>query len=540
MIHPYPAGLSCPPPDSFTDPFRYSPHPLVATAGNLLMRRIKSSPELSEIFAEGKMLGVLAVAYGEDLKKTGYLAAFSGNAGGRSMIDGFVPPIFDLLAPEGHFKIKEAEISALNEEIASAENSAELACLRERLEAARQDMNAEISSQKARMAILKAERDMIRSEALEGTRSSELTRQSQHEKAELRRMKARWEELLGDLKVQIGKHESRINDMKRRRKEMSDALQEWIFRQYIVNNGLGGSRSILDIFADSGLVPPGGTGECAAPKLLDYAFRHGLKPLAMGEFWYGESPSTAVRTEGHFYPSCTSKCGPLLGYMLQGMEIIKMVEVFGDPSVLYEDEDIIAVSKPSGMPSVPGLNCGLSMLEWLAAETGCSTVESVHRLDMDTSGIMIFAKNPSAGSHIRKQFEEHTVRKTYRALLSPSGCKPMIAGESGIISIPLSPDYDERPRQKADPKQGKEAITEYHVDEIRKDGILVTFRPLTGRTHQLRVHSAHHLGLGHPISGDMLYGGANDRRLRLHAEEITITHPSTGEEASFRDDTGLI
>ena len=540
MIHPYPSGFSCPLPDSFTDPFRYSPHPLALTAGDLLMRRIKSSPELSEIFAEGKMLGVLAVAYGEGLKETGYLAAFSGNAGGRSMIEGFVPPIFDLLAPEGHFKIKEAEISALNEEIASAKNSIELACLHERLEAARQDMNAEISSQKARMAILKAERDMIRSEALEDTRSSELTRQSQHEKAELRRMKARWEELLGDLKVQIGKHESRINDMKRRRKDMSDALQEWIFRQYVVNNSIGELRSILDIFADSGLVPPGGTGECAAPKLLDYAFRHGLKPLAMGEFWFGESPSTAVRTEGHFYPSCTSKCGPLLGYMLQGMEIIKMVEVFGDPSVLYEDEDIIAVSKPSGMPSVPGLNCGLSMLEWLAAETGRSTVESVHRLDMDTSGIMIFAKNPSAGSHIRKQFEEHSVRKTYKALLSKTGTRLVSAGESGTICIPLSPDYDERPRQKADLKQGKEAITEYHIDEVREDGILVTFKPLTGRTHQLRVHSAHHLGLGHPISGDMLYGGANDRRLRLHAEEITITHPSTGEEASFRDDTGLI
>jgi tRNA pseudouridine32 synthase/23S rRNA pseudouridine746 synthase len=260
----------------------------------------------------------------------------------------------------------------------------------------------------------------------------------------------------------------------------------------------------------------------------------------MGEFWYGESPSAAVRTEGHFYPSCTSKCGPLLGYMLQGMEIIKMVEVFGDPSVLYEDEDIIAVSKPSGMPSVPGLNCGLSMLEWLAAETGCSTLESVHRLDMDTSGIMIFAKNPSAGSHIRKQFEEHSVRKTYKALVSKTGTRLVSAGESGTICIPLSPDYDERPRQKADLKQGKEAITEYHIDEVREDGILVTFNPLTGRTHQLRVHSAHHLGLGHPISGDMLYGGANDRRLRLHAEEITITHPSTGEEASFRDDTGLI
>ena len=308
-----------------------------------------------------------------------------------NMIDGFVPPIFDLLDPKGYFKMKEAEISALNAEIVSEENGSEQVRLREELKAAEKSMAADLSRQKARMATLKAERDQIRSEVLEDARSSELIRQSQHEKAELRRMKARWEELIGDLKVQFDKHESKINGMKSRRKDMSDALQEWIFRQYIVNNSLGESRSILDIFTDSGLVPPGGTGECAAPKHLDYAFRNGLKPLAMGEFWYGESPSTAVRTEGHFYPSCTSKCGPLLGYMLQGMESMKLEDLHGTPSVLYVDEDIIAVSKPSGTPSVPGLNCGPSLLDWVMAETGCSSVESVHRLDMDTSGFMIFA-----------------------------------------------------------------------------------------------------------------------------------------------------
>lgn len=534
MIHPYPSGFSCPLPDSFTDPFRYTPHPLVSKAGELLMNRIRNSSELSKIFAEGKMLGVLAVAHGEGLKEIGYLAAFSGNAGGMSMIGGFVPPIYDLLAPDGYFKLKEAEISRLNAEIAAAESSTELAGVRDDLMTAEAAMSAELSRQKARMAILKAERDQIRSEVLENARSSELTRQSQHEKAELRRMKSRWEEQISDLKVQIDRHESKINSMKRRRKEMSDALQEWIFRQYIVHNCLGESRSILDIFADSGAVPPGGTGECAAPKLLEYAFRHGLKPLAMGEFWYGESPCTAVRTEGRFYPSCTSKCGPLLRYMLQGMELMKLEDVHGTPSFLYEDEDIIAASKPSGMPSVTGLNCGQSLLEWLVTETGCNTIESVHRLDMDTSGVMIFAKNPIAGNHIRKQFEEHTVRKTYRALLSFSGSKQMIAGNSGTISIPLSPDYDERPRQKADPKQGKEAITEYHVDEIRKDGILVTFRPLTGRTHQLRVHSAHHLGLGHPIVGDLLYGGDAGPRLCLHAHEITFTHPTSMVKMTFQ------
>ena len=533
MIHPYLEGFSCPLPESFTDPFRYSPHPLVRQASELLKNRIRTSSDLSGIFAEGKMLGVLAVAYGDHFKEIGYLAAFSGNVGGRSMIDGFVPPIFDLLSPDGHFKTKEAEISALNAEIASAEVCNELVRLQNELKTTEADMNAALSQQKARMAILKAERDQIRSKVLEDTRNSELTRQSQHEKAELRRMKARWEELISELNDRINKYFSKINDMKRCRKEMSDALQEWIFRQYIVQNSLGESRSILDIFADSALVPPGGTGECAAPKLLNYAFRNGLKPLAMGEFWYGESPCTAVRTEGNFYPSCTSKCGPLLGYMLQGMELMKLDEIHGIPAVLYEDDDIIAVSKPSGMPSVPGLNCGPSLLDWIGSERGCSTIEPVHRLDMDTSGVMIFAKHSVAGNHIRKQFEEHTVRKTYRALLSIDGTRPVITGESGTISIPLSPDYDERPRQKVDAKQGKEAVTEYHVDEVRENGILVTFRPLTGRTHQLRVHSAHHLGLGHPIVGDLLYGGSSASRLCLHAESMTFIHPSTREEITL-------
>ena len=533
MIHPYPAGYSCPLPDLFTDPFRYSPHPLVIQAGELLISRIRNSSVLSSIFAEGKMLGVLAVAYGEDYKNIGYLAAFSGNAGGMNMVEGFVPPIYDLLDPDGYFKEKEAEISALNADITSVETGPDLASARNELTEAEALMAEEIAKQKARMATLKAERDQIRSEVLEDARSSELIRQSQHEKAELKRMKARWEEQIGDLKAQIDKHEAKIKGMRRRRKEMSDALQEWIFRQYIVHNSLGEQHSIFDIFAEAGLVPPGGTGECAAPKLLDYAFRNGLKPLAMGEFWYGESTVTAVRTEGHFYPSCTSKCGPLLRYMLRGMPLMKLDNIYGSPAVIHEDEDIVAVSKPSGMPSVPGLNCGQSLLEWLVPETGCSTIESVHRLDMDTSGVMIFAKNPLAGNHIRKQFEEHTVKKTYKALLSFSDSRPMIAGENGTISIPLGPDYDERPRQKADTKQGKEAITEYHIDEIRKDGILVTFRPMTGRTHQLRVHSAHHLGLGHPIVGDLLYGGDAGPRLCLHAESITFIHPRSGKETTI-------
>lgn len=516
--------------EPFTDPFRYSPHPLVEKAAALVMQRIDCDQLLSSEFSEGKMLGVLVVSHDNGI---GYLAAFSGNVGGRSMIEGFVPPIYDLTEPGGHFKIREAEISSLNHEIRLLTDSEEIKTLKGQLKDAEFLMMQDVELQKARMARLKEERDKIRNQSDDLLIQEELTRQSQFEKAELKRIKTRWEKNITEIQEKLSLHSEKIKALKTRRSEMSDDLQKWIFRQYIVHNARGESRSIYDIFADSGLTPPGGTGECAAPKLLEYAFRNGLTPLAMGEFWYGRNSVTAVRTHGHFYPSCTSKCGPLLTYMLQGLSLMKLDSIHGRPAILHEDEDIIAAYKPSGMPSVPGLNCGQSLLEWLVAETGCSTVESVHRLDMDTSGIMIFAKNPASGRHIRKQFEDHTVRKTYRALLALSGTRDLDIGEKGTISIPLSPDYDERPRQKVDFEQGKEAITEYCVDEIREDGILATFRPLTGRTHQLRVHSAHHMGLGHPIVGDLLYGGETGSRLCLHAYEITFIHPSREEEVTI-------
>lgn len=536
MIHPYPSDIDLTRPDRFTDPFRYRPHPLVTLAAESLMERIRSSSELSGIFAEGKMLGVLAVAYGPEFKQTGYLAGFSGLAGGKSVVNGFVPPIYDLTAPDGYYKTRESEISAINNEISELSSSSELEELRAKMETAKHVMSEELSAQKKRMEELKAERDLIRKEIIDEELAKELTRQSQFEKAQLRRLKSHWEETVESIRSRIREIEDRITELKHLRKEMSDNLQEWIFRQYRVHDFNGNELSISDIFKSNGLVPPGGTGECAAPKLLEYAYRNGMKPLAMGEFWYGTSPDTAVRTEGHFYPSCTSKCGPLLGYMTQGLEIAKEAAIHGSPEIIYEDDDIVVAHKPSGMPSVPGLNGVCSLQEWIAEKTGCLEIESVHRLDMDTYGVMLFAKNSAAGSDIRRQFEEHSVRKVYRAILSPTGKGNINKGESGFISLPLSPDYDERPRQKADLHQGKEALTEYHVDDILADGsIRMTYFPLTGRTHQLRVHSAHHLGMGHAIKGDLLYGGADAQHLCLHAVEIEFTLPSSGQRVTFSD-----
>ena len=584
---PAEAGCTCLPDTGFTDPFRYIPDKLVKLAGQLVIDRLalwaslpEGSPErhIESSFAEGKMLGVLVC-------RTGFLAAFSGTVKGpegrvTASVDGFVPPIIDLTEDNGHFKRKEAVITQMNKAIEILSASTELEELRKGFQEASETRDAEIETLQNRIRFSKMQRDEIRSETADPGKLDELIRESQFQKAELKRCKDRWKSHISEIKDRINEFEDTINDLKARRSAKSDTLQKWIFENAIVNNGAGESSSIWGIFSREGLIPPGGTGDCAAPKLLNYAFIHGLEPLAMGEFWYGTSPDTAVRTHGHFYPSCTSKCGPLLGYMMKGLRSpVKPVMTYRHPLMsgvtqkseatesslpttfgnLYEDESIIVVEKPSGMPSVPGLDGRISLQEILTSgmagrnDSSPGTIHAVHRLDMDTSGVMVFAKSAEAAVNLRRQFEDHTVRKTYMAKVSPDTDIPSKTGK-GAIDLPLSPDYDERPRQKVDFTQGKPAHTEYETIRTNEDGTSdILLYPHTGRTHQLRVHCAHHLGLGRPIVGDLLYGGhsvyecnrgncmeTNTKvlpgRLCLHALSITFLHPETGQELTFTSD----
>ena len=526
MIYRFPENFSFTTPEFFNNPFRYHPHPLVQKAAEILTGHIHDDIWLHSAFSEGKMLGVLVVGL-PDCDDIGFIAAFSGNVGGRSNILGFVPPIFDLMDPSGHFKTREAEITELNRKIASIEDSGDLSQLKEAIAKAMAAKEEEIAKQKAHMAISKRERDEARSEMSDPARLDALLKESMFEKAELKRIRIRWDNEIKKLQNEAETIISGINEMKARRAAMSDELQKWIFRQYIVHDFTGSQSSIEDIFAAEGLIPPGGTGECAAPKLLEYAYENRLRPIAMGEFWYGASPKTAVRTHGRFYPSCTSKCGPLLRFMLNGILIKEDPSADGSLEIIYEDNEVVAVEKPSGMPSVPGLDGRLSAYEILCRSY--EELHTVHRLDMDTSGIILFAKTEDAAKDIRHQFEQHTVKKTYHARLSPAaeGMK-LKPGDQGEISLPLSADYDERPRQKVDMAQGKPALTSYEVTAANDDGTIdIAFHPHTGRTHQLRVHSAHSMGLGHPIIGDMLYGGLPATHLHLHAWCITFIHPST-------------
>lgn len=318
--------------------------------------------------------------------------------------------------------------------------------------------------------------------------------------------------------------------------QASADLQDWLFSHYVVMNGRGEELSVKDIFALRALVPPGGTGDCAAPKLLNYAFRHGLKPLAMGEFWYGRSPEREVREQGRFYPSCTGKCGPLLTWMMQGLVLepnpLDAATVSPlEPQLLYVDDFIIVVDKPAGMLSVPGRTGAESLLDWLRERFGAA-VESCHRLDMDTSGLMVFARSVACKSELERQFAEREVRKAYRARLDGG---PWNHALKGTIALPLTLDYYDRPRQMVDPMGGKKAVTKYEVLSIEPDGSVdVMFWPLTGRSHQIRVHAAHVRGLGHPVRGDRLYGSTSpDDQLWLRSCGIQFTHPVSSGRMVF-------
>ena len=594
MIHLFPEDFSYGSPfDGFTDPFRYAPHPAVQEAARIMTDMIDSDRSLSEAFSEGKMLGVLvcrpSVISSERLSVISskrpsvissersesrdlcFLAAFSGNVGGRSHIEGFVPPVFDLCDPNGHFKQREAEITSINHRIHTLSNSDRLASLQSELSETTGARDRALAEFRMAMAEHRIRREDMRSRTSDPHELARLIKESQHEKAEFRRLKASWEKNISSVQDQIRTMQDEILQLKDERARMSDELQDWIFRQYVVHNALGESSSIADIFAGHGLVPPGGTGECAAPKLLEYAYRNGLEPLAMGEFWYGRSPQTAVRTQGHFYPSCTSKCGPLLGYMMKGLHIGPSGfrgdgHITPAPVIIYEDDSIVVAEKPSGMPSVPGLDGRISLEEHLSLNnnperySAASRVFAVHRLDMDTSGVMVFAKTEKSAAALRQQFAEHTVRKTYMARVTlattpaamaataadaeaarnepKAGCidlpLPRIEPKAGCIDLPLAADYDERPRQRVDFQQGKPAHTEYEAVLVNPDGTAdLLLHPVTGRTHQLRVHCAHSLGLGSPILGDLLYGGSPAPRLHLHALSITFRHLVTDTELTF-------
>ena len=518
-------------PRRFNNPFYYSPHPLCIKAAEEVRAFLSADESLLAEACKGKMFGVLVVQTPSG--ETGYLMAFSGLLFGRNIYDGFVPPVYDMQSPQGYFKQEEARVSAINRTIKDIEESADFKSAVEALQALKAEAEKALSET---TMLFKANKEERREKRESGMLSADdealLTKQSQFEKAELKRLRRNWETRIEEKAAVVTSFNERIKALGAERRNRSLALQRWLFEQFVVLNANCEGKSLLEIFEEKlSALPPAGAGECVAPKLMQYAYRNSLKPLALAEFWVGESPVGEIRRDGCFYGACKSKCEPILGYMLQGLDVEESaLEKGGDISsleIVYEDESLLVVNKPSGVLSVPGIVGGTSVQQWLREKYSDNTLLVVHRLDMATSGLLVVAKSMQVYKIMQQQFAGREVEKQYTALLDgvPQNVK-------GRIELPLAPDYMNRPRQKVDYENGKCAVTDYSVLDVveynGKECALVRFEPLTGRTHQLRMHAASKEGLDCPIVGDALYGKV-DKRLMLHAEYLKFRHPLSSE-----------
>lgn len=509
-------------PERLNNPFRYEPHPLCRLAAEEVRTYLATRPEWRTEIEAGKMFGVLAVR--DPQGEVGFLAAYSGNLAGENRHEYFVPPVYDMLRPGDLFRREEAAISAINRRIEELETDEEYLACREGLARTDAEAAAHLAAAKERMQEGKAAREARRSDA-SGDELEALIRQSQHQKAELKRLKRRLAERQAAIRARLDRFETPIAALRTERKNRSAALQHELFLRFRICDRAGKYRNLCEIFAPTAQgVPPAGAGECAAPKLLQYAFIHRLEPLALAEFWRGASPKGEIRHDGHYYPACRGKCGPILRYMLGDLAADPApAPTNATPVIRYEDDCLVVVAKPAGMLSVPGTTAAPSVLSWARARYPEATGPIiVHRLDMDTSGLLVLAKTEAAYRELQAQFGRRSVGKRYVALLDGAPART-----TGRIELPLRPDPYDRPRQVVDPRNGKPAITEYTVTGTQEGRTRVVFRPITGRTHQLRVHAAHPQGLDAPIAGDRLYGRA-DRRLFLHAAWLEFAHPITG------------
>ncbi len=536
-------------PEKFTFPFYYEPHPLSEIAACELQEYLEHQTDFEHNFGIhpdqkglviGKMFGVLVCE--NQAGELGFLWAFSGKLADSNHHCRFVPPVFDMLIHNSFFKQEEKVLNALNRKIEELETSDVYKKALQTFQDIRLDAEKDIQKQKKRIKELKIARDAKRNEAEATlpfddykTLQKNLSEESKQESILLKKMTKYWNHQKAAASKVIQNLQAEINTLKEERKQKSAVLQQQLFDNYSFLNQKGKLKSIGEIFDNN---PPAGAGECAAPKLLHFAFKNGLKPIAMAEFWWGQSPKSEVRKHKHFYPACKSKCEPLLmAHMLDGLEL-EANPFQENPAqgkeieIVYEDEVLLVVNKPTEFLSVPGkiINDSVySRVKELYPEATGPLI--VHRLDMSTSGLIVLAKNEETYVLLQRQFIQRTVKKRYVALLNG-----IIKQKEGVIDLPLRVDLDDRPRQLVCYEHGKPAQTRWEVIAIRNRQTRVYFYPITGRTHQLRVHAAHTSGLQTPILGDDLYG-KKAKRLHLHAERLTFVHPVSKEEMTFTSAT---
>jgi tRNA pseudouridine32 synthase/23S rRNA pseudouridine746 synthase len=523
-------------PEKFTFPFYYEPHELSKIAVNELQHYLEIQTDWKHNFglkedrnslAIGKMFGVLVV---QNLQGVlGYLAAFSGKLADSNEHSHFVPPVFNMLKQDGFFKKEEKILNQYNRKIETLEANVEFISLQEKLASTLLSCQKDKAEKKEQSKQNKLLRNKIRLSAeielnFESykTLQKKLSKESQLESIQLKQMNHFWNKEIAKAQQKVNAFQSKINQLKDERKAKSAALQQKLFEQYSFLNQFGVSKSLSTIFEEN---PPASAGECAAPKLLQYAFIHHLKPIALAEFWWGQSPKSEIRKHGLFYPACTSKCKPILAHMLEGINIdvnpLKINPAEGkEIAIVYEDDHLAVINKPAEFLSVPGKTISDSVLERVRNRYPEATGPLiVHRLDMSTSGLLLIAKTNEVYLNLQSQFIKRTIQKRYVALL-----EGRLTKDKGVIDLPLRVDLDNRPNQLVCYEYGKPAQTKWEVIERRAYQTLVYFYPITGRTHQLRVHAAHPGGLNTPIVGDDLYGTKADR-LYLHAEQIKFFHP---------------
>ena len=534
-------------PKKFTFPFYYQPHQLAKIAADELQEYLVNQTDFIHNFGIseaastlpiGKMFGVLVVK--NNKKEIGYLAAFSGKLADKSLPKKFVPPVFNMRT-EGSFYIKgEQEIDQLNECLTILEQDKNYISLKKSFLKISKKIDADLTKEREKLKWNKSNRKLRKQKGKLTLNESDfkilnkqLVQESFNNQFYYKELQEYYEDKIAKKKKELAVFENKITSIKKQRKEKSNYLQQTLFSKYAFLNKEKEQRNLLDIFDNPAIKPPAGSGECSAPKLLQYAFLNDLTPICMAEFWWGISPNSAIRNHKNFYPACQGRCKPILTHMLKGIKMDDnlLLKNLAEKQVLetiYEDDVLLVVNKPAEFLTVPGKDITDSVYTRIKEKYPNATGPLiVHRLDMSTSGILLLTKTKEANKVLQSQFIKRTIKKRYVALLEGE-----ISENSGTIQLPLRVDLDDRPKQLVDFEYGKNAETNWEIIKKENGKTRVYFYPITGRTHQLRVHAAHKNGLNAPIIGDDLYG-KKENRLHLHAEFIAFTHPTTNKVMNF-------
>jgi tRNA pseudouridine32 synthase/23S rRNA pseudouridine746 synthase len=540
-------------PEKFTFPFYYKPHTLAKIATKEVQEYLENQTDFVHNFGLsnnettlpiGKMFGVMIVK--NQKNEIGYLTAFSGKFADKSLPDKFVPPVFNM-RNHGSFYIKgEEEVTQMNIRLAFLEENKEYLTLKKTFQKIINTIDADLAIEKEKLRRYKKDRKARKkigkstlNEVDFNVLNKKLIQESFNKQFYYKELEEYYENKIAAKRKELAVFEDEITAIRKLRKEKSNYLQQTLFSKYAFVNQKKESVNLLDIFNNPAIKPPAGSGECSAPKLLQHAFLNDLTPICMAEFWWGISPNSAIRKHKNFYPACQGRCKPILTHMLKGivMDDNLLLENLAEKKVLetvYEDDVLLVINKPAEILSVPGKNISDSVYTRIKKKYPNATGPLiVHRLDMSTSGILLLTKTKEANKILQGQFINRTVKKRYVALLDG-----YLSEKSGIIKLPLRVDLDDRPRQLVDFKYGKNAETHWKVIKKENGKTKVNFYPITGRTHQLRVHAAHKDGLNTPIVGDDLYG-QKENRLHLHAEFIEFSHPKTNKIMSFTVESGF-